>query len=276
MPHHFLDLPREIRDQIYSHILSPTGLVALDHPSNRSHVRVSSYCYSHSKKFSPIDLAILRTCKQIGNECRGLIWKLNSLQWQSSMPLEPRWWQMDKMYEVQSVSLVLNFQVINYTGHHDLRSFLGRLYECALHGSLKELSLEIFLPKDFYRGLYLDPHRPSGKRWIIRMAAFQNIRYSLHEYLHILDFVQTFPAFANVKRKAYVDFRWGGMNYKEGHWVEDGKILPPLPIDLLAKIHESFGGRLYHQGTLCFKGGELVTKAFKGRISCSYRHEPFN
>ncbi|KAF8854734.1 hypothetical protein BDZ45DRAFT_27646 [Acephala macrosclerotiorum] len=272
MPHYFLDLPRELRDQIYSHVLSPTGLIALDHPRNTTQVRVSSYC--HSRGFSPIDLAILRTCKQIGNECRGLIWKLNSFHWLSSTPLERRWWQMNKMYEVQSVSLALDFQNITYAGNHDLWRFLGRLHECALYGSLKELSLEIFLPKDFYRGLYLDPYRTSGKRWTIRMAMFQSIRRSLDDYLSLLEINKTLPESANVKRTAYVDFIRGGLNVKEGHRMEEGTI-PPLPIDLLAKIHESFGGRLYHQGILCFKDGELATKLFQGTTNPSYRHEPF-
>lgn len=120
MPLSFLDLPRELRDQIYSDVLSPTGFIALYHPRNLIHVRIASYSLTQ-RGFSAVNLALLRTCKQIANESRGLLWKLNSFHWLSSRPLQPDWWQIDKIYQVQSVCLALAIQ--NVTSHSHLRRF---------------------------------------------------------------------------------------------------------------------------------------------------------
>lgn len=104
---------------------------------------------------------------------------------------------------------------------------------------------------------------------------FEGPRRSLDEYLSILEVATTLPGYVNVKRRAHINFSWLDINIKEGHWKEDALIPPALPIDLLAKIHECFGGELYHQGVLCFKDGQLVTRMFQHRSMIPYRHKQF-
>ena len=58
----FLDLPREIRDQIYIHILAPTGLFTITRSSSGRYIRTS---YPGSNEIS---FDLFRACKQIKAE----------------------------------------------------------------------------------------------------------------------------------------------------------------------------------------------------------------
>jgi hypothetical protein len=111
MPASLLDLPREIRDQIYEYVLiSPTGFIEPTLPSRSSSspspntpsttqtrfrlcvrpladgpltARIPGYSDAEVEFLS---LSILRTCRQIYHETRGLFWEKNTFHFASFYP----------------------------------------------------------------------------------------------------------------------------------------------------------------------------------------------
>jgi hypothetical protein len=72
----FLQLPRELRDEIYAHYLwEETGYV---------HVAKTNKLQRADGR--PIDLALIRTCRLVAEEMRGLPLKVNSITFKSYCP----------------------------------------------------------------------------------------------------------------------------------------------------------------------------------------------
>ncbi|PVH83795.1 hypothetical protein DL98DRAFT_585263 [Cadophora sp. DSE1049] len=85
-PHHLLNLPREIRNEMYSWILvSLTGYVRPIIPGLLPNNPVPSkpqFTYNHHKPFhrtssESISFTILRTCRQVYEEAKDMFWKNN-------------------------------------------------------------------------------------------------------------------------------------------------------------------------------------------------------
>lgn len=78
-------MPREIRDQIYLHVLAPTGVIYfVPVPPFRINGRFkavpSAQSLLSSDPTEAISLSILRTCKQIYEECKDLFWEHNTVR----------------------------------------------------------------------------------------------------------------------------------------------------------------------------------------------------
>lgn len=80
------DFPREIRDQIYSYVLTPVPGPTQASPWTVDLTLFKFLPYCAHQKPTPgedcegtLDLALLRTCKQIHRECKEIIWRRNGL-----------------------------------------------------------------------------------------------------------------------------------------------------------------------------------------------------
>ncbi|KAL3424303.1 hypothetical protein PVAG01_03584 [Phlyctema vagabunda] len=77
------DLPQEIRDKIYRYVLvSRTKRVALTHVGGSDKLRYCLQPFDFQENETAYDefigLQLLRTCKQIQDECKDLFWRLNT------------------------------------------------------------------------------------------------------------------------------------------------------------------------------------------------------
>ncbi|KAH8820833.1 hypothetical protein F5884DRAFT_765385 [Xylogone sp. PMI_703] len=82
------DIPRELRDQIYSYVLTPISGPAAAQTSPWI-VELTQFKYIPPGPYHParlgeigesrIDFSLLRTCKQIHRECKDIIWRRNGL-----------------------------------------------------------------------------------------------------------------------------------------------------------------------------------------------------
>jgi hypothetical protein len=69
-----LELPRELRDCIYSHYFVAENGLVFDYDTTRQ----SAFCNK------PLDLNLQLTCRLLANETRGLAFKLNTLHFSCS------------------------------------------------------------------------------------------------------------------------------------------------------------------------------------------------
>lgn len=79
----FKRLPREIRNQIYLHVLAPTGCFLL-HSTDVVDLTTRFTIHACDQNWiyyavDEIDLRLLRTCKKVYEECAGLLWEKNTL-----------------------------------------------------------------------------------------------------------------------------------------------------------------------------------------------------
>jgi len=102
MGKHFLrDLPPEIRDQIYTHVLATTATGIID-------LRPWTIAVERS-------LSLLRTCKQIHRECKDLIWQHNGMALRDDH--NQLFDRLSKLYAVDSppryVTIVMNLELLD-------------------------------------------------------------------------------------------------------------------------------------------------------------------
>jgi hypothetical protein len=156
MPTSFLDLPREIRDQIYGYVLiSPGGLVEPRiyprlFPANKKSApqfSLNTVPLSDSVTTESISLCLPRTCHQIYNETYGLFWRHNTFYFSTFYPFGTSMGvikTLKMMGQTSSrliTSVTINMQYISGQ-YKTLGKVLQVLASRARHGAFRKLELE--------------------------------------------------------------------------------------------------------------------------------------
>jgi hypothetical protein len=156
MPTSFLDLPREIRDQIYGYVLiSPGGLVEPRiyprlFPANKKSApqfSLNADPLSDSVTTESISLSLPRTCRQIYNETHGLFWRNNTFYFSTFYPFGTSMGvikTLKMMGQTSSrliTSVTINMQYISGQ-YKTLGKVLQVLASRARHGAFRKLELE--------------------------------------------------------------------------------------------------------------------------------------
>jgi hypothetical protein len=121
----FLNLPRELRDKIYTDILA----------SSSNAVTLSPWTIEVTKSMS-----ILRTCKQIQKECKEIIWMHNGLRLREPTQLYTRFTEvLDVMRRKEHIEITL--ELLDRDELEWMCSGLKAIAELAETGSLKSITL---------------------------------------------------------------------------------------------------------------------------------------
>lgn len=223
--------PREIRDQIYTHILA----------SSSNAVTLSPWTIEVTRSMS-----ILRTCKQIQRECKEIIWRHNGLYLRSPTEIFTRF---SKLMEVDDLRRIRHIEIcLELLDKDDLEwVFSGLKALSNLHrlGSLKSISLVAIndRPRSMKEyeedldlmcsGEYVDGRLFGGGP----DASGRN-----------LEFKTGWPRWSN----------WGKQN-----WLKEMLLDRSDTSSLLMDIHKTFGGYLLVDGSLCFRNGKVVPNSSK-------------
>lgn len=250
MPTPFLEnTPREIRDIIYRYVLSsPTGNVALLEtseilgiPSCESLSAASNFLIVSSPSSETddpsslviISLTLLRTCKQIHDECKNLFWKWNVLS--IGEPKTRSFSRLMRPYllqpsgQIHSIELDVNKGTLLRVD--DIRFTLNMLVHWSRVGCLKNISINwnpIF-PKDTVAS--------GGGDISGLLHSEQWFGFSIYSRVVIKT---KFSKIAGRTSEYNYLFR---------------SLFPQV-------LHEVFGGELLLDGFLCFKNHQQLVKSF--------------
>lgn len=223
MPPPFLDVfPREIRDQIYTCILSsPSGTITL-----------SPWTFEVARS-----LSILRTCKQIQRECKDIIWRHKGLKLQETTQLYKKLQGLSKHKHVRRRrQLKISLELLDRDELQWMLRSLPALLEWCTAGRLESIILSAMWEKpssvpEFKEILALrkDGEPMDGRLFLQQASPYTRLAVNTG-----------WPRFSH----------WG-----KQRWLRE-MLLDPSGIDqLLEEIHTIFGGQLYVDGLLCFKDG---------------------
>lgn len=275
---YLLQLPLEIRDQIYTFVLSPTGYVCLKESKASTTNRTSlKRCFeilpalpSQTRYRKPetkndgttnlnldmnntetrharIDLSLLRVCKQISEECGDAFWQNNtcylSTSWANHRNLYLCWPEVTRS-RIQHT--ILRFDIYDYNKVYRFEcpefDTIPMLKDWARNNSLK--SVELCIIDD-------------------SLLPILNLLNSNHDfYLRYLGWLkQGREQLSRVQRKISA--------YDEARFSPSRKHLRSLfarcelhPLDIFLKINEAFGGELWVNGELCYKDGKMIKTPF--------------
>ena len=218
----FLEVfPREIRDQIYNYVLA----------SSAGTVTLSPWTVEVARS-----LFLLRTCRQVHRECKDIIWLHNKLNLQDPTQLYQKFKTLGKRRHVRKLrKLTICLEIMDRDELQWMMKSLEGLKEWCRAGKLESITLSTVWEK------------PRG------VAEFKEV-LSLHTYGESID------------GRLYQDSSaWTWMNIDTGwprfsHWGKQrwlkAMLLDPSGIEeLLEKIHNLFGGRMFVDGILCFMDG---------------------
>lgn len=164
MPTSFLDLPRELRDVIYEHLLiSPTGYVTpivdkrartlrfnLHTSTGRDQVtNIPSWGFPARdwKKLvlsnsDVLSLSLLRTCQQIWQETRGIFWSNNTFLFQHPKSMQRTLKLMGQVPSRRIESISCSLETVFWKS---LPKCLALLNSRTRHGSFQKLHLDVAL-----------------------------------------------------------------------------------------------------------------------------------
>jgi hypothetical protein len=263
---HFLrDFPREIRDQIYIHVLrSSTGYITLStgkdiYGDTRFKIRpydgtktTSAY---NGVKDSIVALSLLQTCKQIHEETKDVLWAqnefvadgpLNLLSVHDGLPRSLR-------LQIERVNLNVDFtdrRAVKWTAQA-LRSS----GEWSREGSLKRVTLTV-LCQTWERGAY-------AVEKLIKVRQYGVPMDRSRENVIPRDRLMLFQEYIAVLKEA--GGQAGYLSHLERIIVFDAEWRPDRPSHrrlvigfrnprcLIEDMHGAFGGEFWMDGLLCFK-----------------------
>jgi hypothetical protein len=227
MPLPFLVIfPREIRDQIFTYVLT----------NSQGEVRLYPWTVDVARS-----LSILRTCKQIHRECKDIIWEHNNLNIRDPCQLFQRFNNQSRLKHtgrIQHVKICL--ELLDRDELEWMRASLKALAIWSQTGSLKSITLvtDSDRPRtveEFQEALVL---RESGET--IDGRLFREAPTWTKMFLNT-----GWPRFSH----------WGKQS-----WLRE-MLLDPSGIEALVKdIHDFFGGELFIDGILCFKDRKMIRK----------------
>ncbi|TVY46900.1 hypothetical protein LOCC1_G002196 [Lachnellula occidentalis] len=240
MPHRFLEaFPREIRDQIYTYILTSSSS-----PSNA--VTLSPWTFEVTRS-----LSLLRTCKQIQRECKEIIWRHNGLYLRSPTDIFTRF---SSLMEVDGLRLrrIRHMEIVlELLDKDDLEwvfSGLKALVQlaCVGSGSLESITLHAIQERPRGVNEFLEEmHLMCSGEWVDGrlFAAMPDNGIET-----TLVFKSSWPHFSN----------WG-----KQRWLREMLLNRSDTTALLKEMHTTFGGELLIDGSLLFKDGKQVATMSK-------------
>ncbi|RDW91247.1 hypothetical protein BP5796_02412 [Coleophoma crateriformis] len=267
---HFLeDLPREIRDKIYAYVLaSPSGCITLargkykQKHSYRIQPHYPTSGTTHCHPDNAIGLQLLKTCKQIYEESRDILWQLNTYGIDTSWDLAD--FSMCPPLLVGQSIRSLEFGIHYPTGSEfakglkvqRMEKIFERFGEWSEHGSLAAVRLH--LVQDFDKVMLLGRISPINSS-IVRshrffLAALTTARtVSLRNVHRDLALKSSWPRLTAEQRMLWTKVQ----NAKEDnpHWVF-------TPNRFLRDVHSAWGGELWLDGELCARNGRTIRKPF--------------
>ncbi|EPE27696.1 hypothetical protein GLAREA_04487 [Glarea lozoyensis ATCC 20868] len=220
----FLDLPRELRDKIYTDILA----------SSSNAVTLSPWSIEVTKSMS-----ILRTCKQIQKECKEIIWLHNGLRLREETELFAR--------------LAFFIDCIGIKGLHQLQHIEITL-ELLDRDELEWMCSGL-------RAIAASPRKGIVKS--ITLIAINDRPRGLKEYEEALDLMcngdfvdgRLFGRGSSSGNSLILKTSWPHFSHwGKQRWLREMLLDRSDTADLLQELHTMFGGELYIDGTLCPNG----------------------
>lgn len=234
MPTSFHDLPREIRDEIYSYALYPTGILTLK-PSKipKKLILEPSICNSKNGRVTPvgkpINALLIAASRQIHRETRDLLWACNEIYFPTSRSLIQgfRTLGQSTSRRVAHVRLTIQFEA-------EVRKALAMLASRGRKGDLKRVTLVV--PAFDQTASVRDPS--------IRSPRYDDFLDALREMVAAgvkIEKTIEVKSFFLWRRKN--DQRSTGLRETHRHIGEQA----------IYELHCAWGGRLICNGSLFFK-----------------------
>lgn len=289
-----LELPPEIRLIIWTHLFStPTGRVVLATRSREdlthghvvpwAHLDWEDYRQGYARwngmlrqRDRPliISFSILRTCKQIYSETRGLLWQINTLLFPPGDYLEM--WSNHDGNKIRLLNQAVHVQLdIDFRDGDEVKRLMEG-FECL--GNLESRKLRMVTV--------------NAARGFLNVLNLGGLRDNPSDYpRHVNDDFPngTFPAFLDVlresraeieelhlERRIVIETGWHSLSADSRVYctrstpsdflscrrkLSSSGFQPAL--DALRDLHDAFGGELWQDGTLCYKNGVEVSQPFK-------------
>lgn len=252
------DIPREIRDKIYSYVLAcSSGSVSLfpwiyDPPN----LRFNTLPFDPHRNIiagvkGSIDLSLLRTCKQIQRECKDIIWEHNGLHLREPPKLFGKFNRYTTFKNIRGIKHVkIHLELLDWDELEWMSKSLKALVILGKEGSLE--SIRLVATRDRQRRLMEFEHLSNLKkhgeimdgRWY-RAAPISGPQ-SLQQSTFAIN--TGWPRFSH-----------GGKQ----NWLREMLLDPTQPNGVLKEMHDTFGGELYVDGLLCYKDYTEVVETFK-------------
>ncbi|KAH8661453.1 hypothetical protein BGZ60DRAFT_413215 [Tricladium varicosporioides] len=263
-------IPLEIRIHIYNHVLeSPTGAILLSRgtfPPTPPERRQRQYAKRKARptfvvrpivttthelhRVLRIELGLFRTCKQIHNESKHILWRRNILRLHSVTFLDFINWNP----AVGSVSQNLRHVEIDVgcgrIGVPDLRNTriaLQKIAEWSRNGSVKSLAIIFAHTRDQIYSTFF---------YMCRVASAT--RQCFDQLLGTLKWFKK-ACSPQLSRQIRID-RISGRDSNRNRWLLRNRHLNMKVV--ASSLHEHFGGELWADGILCYKNGVEICDRF--------------
>lgn len=283
---HLFRLPREIRDQIYTYVLSsPSGYVGLKESKHSKALREQDPSLPQRFEIFPwhprynrpdrkddgaerpqILLSLLRVCKEVADECKDTFWHNNICYLNADSSAPPPYpsncWPEATRGSVQHIVMKFDASDCQLNNVECPRvETLRVLGDWARTGSLKSVelnNLDNTLPHIMQiisqkRRFYLSIKERGLVRFILGNEVYP-------EYLNILR--EGREVLSHLKRKLSV--------YDDGvNIIPSRRQLGNLfatfelhPVEMFLQINEAFGGEMWLNGEFCYMDGKMIKMPF--------------
>lgn len=218
--------PREIRDQIYTNVLSnPQG-----------EVRLFPWTLDVARS-----LSILRTCKQIHRECKDIIWEHNKLNIRDPCQLFQRFKNQSRLKHTRRIQHVkICLELLDRDELEWMRASFKALATWSQTGSLKSITL------------VTDSDRPRTVEEFQEALVLRESGETVDGRLY-----REAPTWT----KMFINTGWPRFSHwGKQSWLREMLLDPSGIKELVRDIHELFGGEMFINGSLCFKDRTMVGK----------------
>lgn len=255
----FLDfLPRELRNEIFNHIFTvPNGLSIK--PIHVPRNAILNWEEAHALHAARLSLAVLCTCRQIYNECKDLIWKLNTIKITS--------FDLPASVGLKLQSIELNVDLLATQRRRGCLPLREDFIHLQTWHSLKKLDLKVDNCSedddiwDTIEALIYFRQERGQRSWAPNATRKDNI---YHEYLAILKAAGGEDGYlSHLERRLVFDTRiYQNFEYQHGlparsYSAEDGD-----PNEMLAELSCAFGGSLVVDGEVYMKDRAQMHRLF--------------
>jgi hypothetical protein len=247
------DLPREIRTQIFSYVLAPTGRIIIKRTSG---IPTKAIIHSYPALFpgAEISLSLLQTCRQIYDEAKGVLWSDNIL----CLPFSKSIWDA----EVEDAMFLRNYPYLS----RNVRILELRLTP----DSIDSVKVDRFLQQlgEWKSVVLREVWFTMSGMGTMSMFGETVWRYILHIRLDAP--LPDILSLAGNKETGYLRHMCRRLNIELGirHtsnearrvWFENHH--PADCEDTLKDLHQCLGGDVYIDGALCYKDGVRLRETF--------------